>query len=128
MNTSHANPSTPLVPLPPFLTVEEAAAVVRIGRTTAYELTARYEATGGQEGLPVVRVGRQLRVPTARLEEWAGGQLRGLPTASGSGPDDAEPGKARAVEGPVLLRRQRPTRSSRVGADDGGQSMLPFSA
>jgi excisionase family DNA binding protein len=66
------------VDLPDFLTVEEAARVLRIGRTSAYALAARYEETHGAEGLPVVRVGRLLRVPRARLEELAGGQLRGL--------------------------------------------------
>ena len=29
--------------LPPFFTVEEAAGVVRIGRTLAYQLAARFE-------------------------------------------------------------------------------------
>ena len=64
--------------LPDFLTVEEAARVLRIGRTSAYALAARYEETDGAEGLPVVRVGRLLRVPRARLEAMAGGPLRGL--------------------------------------------------
>lgn len=50
------------------LTVEEAAAALRIGRRLAYELAARFEATGGAEGLPVIRLGRCLRVPKARLE------------------------------------------------------------
>ena len=54
--------------LPPFFTVEEAAEVVRIGRTLAYQLAARFEATNGAEGLPVVRIGRLLRVPRAALE------------------------------------------------------------
>jgi len=66
--------------LPDFLTVEEAAAVLRIGRTAAYELARCYRATGGAEGLPVIVLGRLLRVPRAQLEEWAGGQL--------SAPDD----------------------------------------
>jgi excisionase family DNA binding protein len=57
---------------PPFLTIEEAARVLRVGRTAAYALAARFEATDGAEGLPVVRVGRLLRVPTARLEQLAG--------------------------------------------------------
>jgi len=55
--------------LPDVLTVEEAAALLRIGRRTAYELAARFEATGGREGLPVVRLGRCLRVSRARLEQ-----------------------------------------------------------
>ncbi len=61
--------------LPDFLTVEEAARVLRIGRTAAYELARRFEATEGQEGIPVVRVGRLMRVPRAALERWAGGPL-----------------------------------------------------
>ena len=42
---------------PAFLTVEEAAAVLRIGRTAAYVLARRWEETGGADGLPVVRFG-----------------------------------------------------------------------
>ena len=53
--------------LPAVLSVEEAAAFLRIGRTCAYELARRYEATGGRQGLPVVRLGRLLRVPRAAL-------------------------------------------------------------
>ena len=70
-----------------FLTVLEAAKVLRLGRTCAYELAARYEETGGAEGLPVVRVGRLLRVPRGRLEQLNGGPLR----AVSSGPSDAAP-------------------------------------
>ena len=51
--------------LPDFLTVEEAAEVLRLGRSRAYELTQRWRATGGREGIPVVQLGRQLRVPKA---------------------------------------------------------------
>ena len=61
--------------LPDFLTVEEAAAVLRIGRTAAYELARRYRTTGGAKGLPVIVLGRLLRVPRAQLEAWAGGAL-----------------------------------------------------
>jgi hypothetical protein len=52
---------------PEVLTVEEAAAVLRIGRSAAYALARRYRATGGKEGLPVVALGRNLRVPRAGL-------------------------------------------------------------
>ena len=42
----------------PFLyTVEEAAGLLRIGRTLAYELVQRFESSEGREGLPAVRVG-----------------------------------------------------------------------
>ena len=57
---------------PPLLhTVEEAAEVLRIGRTLAYALARRYEDTGGLEGLPVIRLGNCLRVPRWALLELA---------------------------------------------------------
>jgi hypothetical protein len=70
------------------LTVEQAATVLRIGRTVAYELARRYLATDGADGLPVLRIGKQLRVPRAHLERWHGGPLtpptppRSLPAPS----------------------------------------------
>lgn len=57
--------------LPDFLTVEEAAAVLRIGRTSAYLLSQRWRFSRGESGLPVVQVGRQLRVPRAALMRLA---------------------------------------------------------
>ncbi len=57
--------------LPDFLTVEEAAAVLRIGRTSAYLLCQRWRYSDGEVGLPVVRVGRQLRIPRAALVRLA---------------------------------------------------------
>lgn len=52
---------------PAVLTVEEAARVLRIGRSAAYEQARRFIATGGAEGLPAVRLGRCLRVPRQAL-------------------------------------------------------------
>jgi hypothetical protein len=57
--------------LPEFLTVEEAAAVLRIGRTSAYLLCQQWRYSGGETGLPAVRVGRQLRVPRSALARLA---------------------------------------------------------
>jgi hypothetical protein len=65
----------------PFLTVVEAAALLRVGRTVAYQQARRYLATGGREGLPVVRLGRQLRVPRHALERL----MDGLPPAQPPG-------------------------------------------
>lgn len=61
-----------LAALPLVLTVEEAAELLRIGRSAAYERAAEYERTGGQQGLPVLRFGRSLRVPRHRLEQLLG--------------------------------------------------------
>ena len=51
------------------LTVEEAAAVLRIGRAAAYAAARRWRSTQGREGLPVIVLGRSLRVPSARLKQ-----------------------------------------------------------
>ncbi len=57
--------------LPEFLTVEEAAQVLRISRTSAYLLTQRWRYTRGQSGLPVQRLGHLLRVPRSAIERMA---------------------------------------------------------
>jgi len=61
--------------VPDLFTVTEAAAILRVGRTTAYELATRDLASGGGEGLGVVRVGNQLRVRRAALEVLLGGPV-----------------------------------------------------
>jgi hypothetical protein len=61
--------------LPPLLTVEEAAKVLRIGRTKAYALAQEWRSSGGQSGLPVVDFGHVLRVPLCQLEQLVGGEL-----------------------------------------------------
>lgn len=66
--------------VPDLLTVEEAARVLRIGRSAAYELAGRYLASGGADGLPAIRVGRLLRVPRVGLERFAGTSITGIPT------------------------------------------------
>ena len=61
-----------LVEAPDFLTLEEAAQILRIGRNQAYELARVWRVTDGQRGLPVVEFGRLLRVPKASLLRLAG--------------------------------------------------------
>lgn len=52
---------------PEVMTVGEAAKILRIGRNAAYTLARRYVATDGREGLPVLVLGRTLRVPVGAL-------------------------------------------------------------
>jgi excisionase family DNA binding protein len=64
--------STMPVLVPDLLTVMEAACVLRVGRTTAYDLVDKYFTTDGADGMPCLRVGGQLRVPRVLFEEWLG--------------------------------------------------------
>ena len=63
--TSVDHPTTPLPSLGrPLLTAEEAASLLRIPRSTLYELVR-------SRGLPHVRIGeRGLRFTRSDLEEW----------------------------------------------------------
>lgn len=53
--------------MPLLLKVDEAAAVLRISRSKAYEMTTVYAATNGTTGLPCLRIGDCLRVPRFAL-------------------------------------------------------------
>ena len=66
--------ATPTGP-PDFLTLDEAAAVLRVGRSTAYREANAFERSGGRSGIPVIRFGKQFRVPRCRLEEQLGGPI-----------------------------------------------------
>ena len=54
-----------------YMTVEQAAKHLQIGRTLAYRLADEYLATDGRSGLPVKRFGRLLRVLRSDLEASA---------------------------------------------------------
>jgi excisionase family DNA binding protein len=54
---------------PQLLTIDEAAEVLRIGRSLAYGLAREYERSDGRGGLPVMRFGSLLRVPRWALAE-----------------------------------------------------------
>jgi hypothetical protein len=58
-----------LVELPIMLTIAEAGAVLRIGRTTAYRLARRFQC-GDPTGLPVARIAGCLRVPRWALSVY----------------------------------------------------------
>ncbi len=62
--TMQPPPTTEPAPLPPMLTVPQAARVLGIGRTLAYELV-RTDAWP----TPIVRAGKLIKIPTAPLLE-----------------------------------------------------------
>lgn len=66
--------------IPVLLTVEEAGELLRIGRTKAYAMTREYRETNGQSGLPVVELGKILRVPRSALEQLIGSDLSNIKT------------------------------------------------
>lgn len=61
---------------PQVLTIPEAAAALRIGRSAAYDAARRGE-------IPTVRIGRTLRVPRHKLAEMLGEESNGTGAASG---------------------------------------------
>lgn len=71
---------------PDLLTVEEAAEVLRIGRTKAYDLAKEWRATDGASGLPVVDLGNVLRVSRHALE-----LIVGAPLSRPAPPDAPQP-------------------------------------
>jgi len=52
-----------------FLTIGEAAAILRISRNAAYTLSRQWRATGGRVGLPCVEIGRSVRVPRSAIRQ-----------------------------------------------------------
>jgi excisionase family DNA binding protein len=96
--------------VPDLLSIREAAAVLRIGKTCAYELAQQYVHSGGEAGLKVVRVGRQLRVPRTVLEEMLGDSvtwpIESHPVADE--PVDAKPAHRHAK--PKSKRSEQPPR------------------
>jgi len=115
---------------PDFFTVEEAARILRIGRTAAYELARKWRATDGREGLPVVIFGRLLRVPRTALEAISGGQLATACSVVSEKPKRQtvepvpEPPPPPVVPPPTVQRRSR--KHARPRSASNNQSTLPF--
>lgn len=49
------------------LTVEEAAAILRISRNAAYALAREWRISSGRSGLPCIELGRTVRVPASAI-------------------------------------------------------------
>lgn len=87
---------------PDFLTVDQTADVLQIGRSTTYELVGQFVRSAGNEGIPAIVVGGQYRIPRARLEEYAGQSITWPP--------------------PPRTRRPRPHRSSAQGTSPSAET------
>jgi hypothetical protein len=98
--------------IPALLTVEEAGAVLRIGRTKAYAMAREWRETDGRSGLPVVDLGNALRVPRRALENLIGAELTAVDHAVSTGEKDSlrSPGSpAPPITAKRIRRRQKPT-------------------
>lgn len=62
MSTTETDTSTEV------LTIDEAAAILRISRNAAYAAARQWRATNGEHGLPCIEIGRTLRVPRRELD------------------------------------------------------------
>ncbi len=118
-------------PVPDCLTIEEAARVLRIGRTAAYGLARTWKVTGGQAGIPYLELGSSYRVPTAALETMLGRPITHIPEpkrpkAARSKPESSDCRADGAVDGhDADVRPLRPRQPLRAPSAD-GQGSLPL--
>lgn len=54
------------------LTIDEAAAILRISRNAAYAAARQWRDTDGEHGIPCIEIGRTLRVPRPELNRLLG--------------------------------------------------------
>jgi excisionase family DNA binding protein len=54
-----------------FLRVREAAVILGISNSAAYELANAWLATDGRTGLPAMRTGRRILIPRAAIDQLA---------------------------------------------------------
>ena len=124
-------------PTPDLLTIEEAARVLRIGRTKAYAMGQEYRTTNARSGMKVIEVGGQLRVPRAWLEDKLGAPVLSIPSvlgsSNGNGIEDKPErlarhrtanARAHTVTSPTPTRRRQPRKRARINDN---QLTLPFS-
>jgi hypothetical protein len=112
--------------VPDLLGVPEAAALLRVGLTFAYESTAKYIATGSETEIPAIKVGRLTRVPRVAFERYMGAPITwpipvvGKPSpAVASAPRSDEKAES-AVRAPRKAAGSSPSRSSRPAASPSG--------
>ncbi len=98
------------VRVPDLLTVMEAGTVARISRTTAYDLAHQFLATNGEAGMPVKRVGGQLRVPRQQFEEWIGTPITTWPPVVHTDTDDITTTVIAVNDTPTTVASTKPSR------------------
>ena len=91
-----------------MLTVPEAAELLNLGRTAGYDQAHRYEATNGEDGLPVRRIGGRLRVPPKEFAEKYGLDYPLRRSSRDENPDESDPGGSGGS--PTCRRTRRPRR------------------
>jgi excisionase family DNA binding protein len=69
----HRSVGTSPAPGQLFIGVEDAARLLGISRSLAYDLANQWIDSGGRTGLPAIRLGRRLLVKRTVLEQWATG-------------------------------------------------------
>lgn len=112
--------------VPDLLGVPEAAALLRVGLTFAYESTARYIATGSETEIPAIKVGRLTRVPRVAFERYMGAPIT-WPIPVVEKPSRAVASAPRvageiesAVRSPRKAAGSSPSRASRPAASPSG--------
>ena len=121
-----SKPATTNVDIDPswLLTVAQTARLLQIGRTRAYELVGRFEESGGASGIPVVRIGRAVRVPRDELVDWIrAGRVNGRADHAASASKSREPVRRSPVGGEGVAGRAR-SRRRRAGGSDPVQPPL----
>ena len=76
---------------PPLLTADEARLVLRIGRSNIYDSAKRFLMTDGEDGIPCVRIGRQIRFRRHDLEQITGAPIPWPLVHHGETINDADP-------------------------------------
>jgi hypothetical protein len=108
--------------LPLMLSVEQARAVLGIGRSLAYSEVRRYLATEGREGIPAVRIGPVIRVPRVGLVDL----MLAAPAPAVSGPSKLHAvTPAPSQRGSTSRTRRSSTARSSPTSD---VAQLPFAA
>ena len=118
--------------VPDLLTIEEAARVLRIGRTKAYAMGQEWRVTDGRSGIKVREFGGQLRVPRVWIEEQLGSPLRSIPQRPRRGKAEPQPEELELRQPPATPATKPTTpprtrrRKNASASNNASQLALPF--